>query len=174
MATNYKDKLHNISTFIFDYDGVLTDGTVYPSADGEMMRAANVKDGYALQHAIKKGYRIAIISGGQSKTMEQRMKALKIEDVFLGVSNKRIVFEEYVKQHQLEMKEILYMGDDIPDYELLKTVGVATCPNDAAEEILEIVDYISHKPGGKGAVRDILRQVMKLHGKWFDEEAFHW
>ena len=103
-----------------------------------------------------------------------RMKALKIEDVFLGVSNKRVVFDEYVAKHKLEMKEVLYMGDDIPDYELLQLVGVATCPSDAAEEIQEIVDYISHKPGGKGAVRDILRQVMKLQGKWLDNEAFHW
>ncbi len=103
---NYKDKLHSITTFIFDYDGVLTDGTVFPSADGEMMRAANVKDGYALQFAVKKGYRIAIISGGQSKTMEERMKALKIEDVFLGVSNKRVVFDADVKNHKLKMGDI--------------------------------------------------------------------
>ena len=141
---NYKDKLHSITTFIFDYDGVLTDGTVFPSADGEMMRAANVKDGYALQHAVKKGYRIAIISGGLSKTMEQRMQALKIEDVFLGVSNKKIVFDEYKEKHGLNNEEILYMGDDIPDYQLLKLVGVATCPSDAAEEILEIVDYVNY------------------------------
>lgn len=172
--SNYKDKLHQITTFIFDYDGVLTDGTVFPSADGEMMRAANVKDGYALQLAVKKGYRIAVISGGKSDTMVQRMKALKVEDVFLGVINKREVFDKYVKEHHLKMEEILYMGDDIPDYELLQIAGVATCPHDAAEEIQEIVDYISHKPGGKGAVRDILRQVMKLQGKWFDKEAFHW
>jgi 3-deoxy-D-manno-octulosonate 8-phosphate phosphatase (KDO 8-P phosphatase) len=172
--SNYKDKLHHITTFIFDYDGVLTDGTVFPSADGEMMRAANVKDGYALQLAVKKGYRIAIISGGKSDTMVQRMKALNVDDVFLGVSNKREVFDKYVKDHQLKMEEILYMGDDIPDYELLQIAGVSTCPHDAAEEIQEIVDYISHKPGGKGAVRDILRQVMKLQGKWFDKEAFHW
>lgn len=171
---NYKEKLQPITTFIFDYDGVLTDGTVYPSADGEMMRAANVKDGYALQLAVKKGYNIAIISGGQSKTMEKRMEALKITDVFFGVRNKKEVFDKYVKEHQLKIEEILYMGDDIPDYQLLKLVGVSTCPADAAEEILEIVDYISHKPGGKGAVRDILRQVMKLQGKWFDEEAFYW
>jgi 3-deoxy-D-manno-octulosonate 8-phosphate phosphatase (KDO 8-P phosphatase) len=171
---NYKDKLHSITTFIFDYDGVLTDGTVFPSADGEMMRAANVKDGYALQFAVKKGYRIAIISGGQSKTMEERMKALKIEDVFLGVSNKRVVFDAYVKEHNLKMDEILYMGDDIPDFQLLKLAGVATCPSDAAEEIIEIVDYVSHQPGGKGAVRDIIRQVMKLQNKWLDDEAFHW
>lgn len=171
---NYKDKLHSITTFIFDYDGVLTDGTIFPSADGEMMRAANVKDGYALQLAVKKGYNIAIISGGKSKTMEQRLKSLNITDVFLGVSNKKEVFDEYVAGKNLQMNEILYMGDDIPDYHLLKIVGVSTCPADAAEEILEIVDYISHKNGGKGAVRDILRQVMKLQGKWLDEEAYHW
>ncbi len=171
---NYKEKLEKITTFIFDYDGVLTDGTVYPSADGEMMRAANVKDGYALQLAVKKGYRIAIISGGQSKTMEKRLQALKIQDVFLGVHNKKEVFNNYLEKHQLIADEVLYMGDDIPDHQLLKMVGVATCPNDAAEEILEIVDYISHKPGGRGAVRDILRQVMKLQGKWFDDDAFFW
>lgn len=171
---NYKEKLAPIKCFIFDYDGVMTDGTVYPSADGELMRAANVKDGYALQLAVKKGYKIAIISGGQSKTMEERMKGLKIEDVFLAVKNKKVVFDEYVKKNNLKMEEILYMGDDIPDYQLLKIVGVSTCPSDAAEEILEVVDYISHKPGGKGAVRDVLRQVMKLQGKWFDDDAFYW
>lgn len=172
--SNYKDKLHKITTFIFDYDGVITDGTVFPTAEGDLMRTANVKDGYALQLAIKKGYRIAIISGGISASMEQRMKSLKIEDVFLGVRNKKEVFDKYVADHQLKHEEILYMGDDIPDFELLQLVGVSCCPSDAAEEILEIVDYISHKPGGKGAVRDILRQVMKLQGKWFDKEAFHW
>jgi len=172
--SNYKDKLHKITTFIFDYDGVLTDGTVFPTTDGDMMRAANVKDGYALQLAVKKGYGIAIISGGKSISMEQRMKALNIKDVFLAVSNKKEVFDKYVTDNNLKTEEILYMGDDIPDYELLQIVGVSCCPSDAAEEILETVDYISHKPGGKGAVRDVLRQVMKLQKKWFDKEAFHW
>lgn len=172
--SNYKDKLHKITTFILDYDGVITDGTIFPTADGDMMRTANVKDGYALQLARKKGYRVAIISGGQSESMRHRMNALKVEDVFLGVSNKKEVFEQYVADHHLKTEEILYMGDDIPDYELLQLVGVSSCPSDAAEEILEIVDYVSHKAGGKGAVRDVLRQVMKLHGKWFDKEAFHW
>ena len=171
---NYKEKLQKISTFIFDYDGVLTDGTVYPSADGEMMRSANVKDGYAMQLAVKKGYNVAIISGGKSDTMLKRMAALKIKDVFLGVHNKKEVYDKYMKKNNLNNDEVLYMGDDIPDYQLLKLVGVATCPSDAAEEIIEIVDYVSHKPGGKGAVRDILRQVMKLQGKWFDEDAFFW
>lgn len=172
--SNYKEKLLRIKCFIFDYDGVLTDGTVYPSADGEMMRAANVKDGYALQLAVKKGYRVAIISGGKSKTMEKRMEALKIEDVFLGVQNKKEVYDDFIKKYDLKNEEILYMGDDIPDYQLLKIVGVATCPSDAAEEIIEIVDYISHKPGGRGAVRDILRQTLKIQNKWFDGEAFIW
>jgi len=172
--SNYKEKLQTIKCFIFDYDGVLTDGTVYPTTDGDMMRAANVKDGYALQLAVKKGYKIAIISGGKSVSMEKRMQALNIPDVYFGVHNKKEVYEEFVKKHQLKAEEILYMGDDIPDYQLLKTVGVATCPSDAAEEILEIVDYISHKPGGKGAVRDIIRQVLKLQGKWFDRDAFYW
>jgi len=172
--SNYKDKLHKITTFILDYDGVITDGTIFPTADGDMMRTANVKDGYALQLARKKGYRVAIISGGQSESMRHRMNALKIEDVFLGVSNKKEVFEQYVANNHLKTEEILYMGDDIPDYELLQLVGVSSCPSDAAEEILEIVDYVSHKAGGKGAVRDVLRQVLKLQGKWFDKEAFHW
>jgi len=172
--SNYKEKLPAITTFIFDYDGVMTDGTVYPSVDGELMRAANVKDGYALQLAVKKGYRIAIISGGLSKTMEKRMEGLNITDVYLGVKNKKEVFDEFMKKYQLRIEEVLYMGDDIPDYHLLKIAGVSCCPSDAAEEILEIVDYVSHKPGGKGAVRDVLRQVMKLQGKWLDKESFHW
>jgi 3-deoxy-D-manno-octulosonate 8-phosphate phosphatase (KDO 8-P phosphatase) len=172
--SNYKDKLHKITTFIFDYDGVITDGTVYPTVDGDLMRTANVKDGYAMQLAVKKGYRIAIISGGKSESMNQRMKSLKIEDVFLGVSNKKEVYEKYISDNNLKHEEIVYVGDDIPDLELLQMVGVSCCPSDAAEEIIETVDYISNKPGGKGAVRDILRQVMKLQGKWFDKDAFHW
>ncbi len=171
---NYKSKLHKITTFIFDYDGVMTDGTVYPSTTGDLMRAANVKDGYALQLAVKHGYRVAIISGGMSDSMRQRLGALNIKDVFLGVENKMATYESYCSKHNLKDEEVVYMGDDIPDYELLKRVGMSACPADAAEEILEIVDYISHKGGGKGAVRDIIRQVLKLHGHWMGQKAFHW
>ncbi len=171
---NYKEKLKHINTFIFDYDGVLTDGTVYPSVDGEMMRTANVKDGYALQLAVKKGYNVAIISGGKSESMTQRLKALNIQDVHLGVKNKMEVFHKYMKEKSLEKEQVLYMGDDIPDYHIMQEVGVATCPEDAVEEIKSISDYISHKEGGKGAVRDIIQQVLKVQGKWMDGEAFHW
>ncbi len=171
---NYKEKLKHINTFIFDYDGVLTDGTVYPSVDGEMMRTANVKDGYALQLAVKKGYNVAIISGGKSESMTQRLKALNIQDVHLGVKNKMEVFHMYMKEKSLEKVQVLYMGDDIPDYHIMQEVGVATCPEDAVEEIKSISDYISHKEGGKGAVRDIIQQVLKVQGKWMDGEAFHW
>ncbi len=171
---NYKEKLKHINTFIFDYDGVLTDGTVYPSADGEMMRTANVKDGYALQLAVKKGYNVAIISGGKSTSMTKRLEALNIKDVYLGVDNKKEVFHRYLKENNLSTEQVLYMGDDIPDFQIMQEVGVATCPEDAVEEIKSISDYISHKEGGKGAVRDIIQQVMKVQGKWMDGEAFHW
>ncbi|MBN1651319.1 MAG: HAD-IIIA family hydrolase [Bacteroidales bacterium] len=171
---NYKEKLKHINTFIFDYDGVLTDGTVYPSADGEMMRTANVKDGYALQLAVKKGYNVAIISGGKSQSMTQRLEALNIKDVHLGVKNKMEVFHTFMKEKALSKEQVLYMGDDIPDYHIMQEVGVATCPEDAVEEIKSISDYISHKEGGKGAVRDIIQQVLKVQGKWMDGEAFQW
>ncbi len=171
---NYKERLKAINTFIFDYDGVLTDGTVYPSADGEMMRAANVKDGYALQLAVKNGYNVAIISGGKSSTMTKRLEALNIEDVHLGVKNKMEVFHKYMKEKNLKKENVLYMGDDIPDYQIMQEVGVATCPEDAVEEIKSISDYISHKEGGKGAVRDIIQQVMKVQSKWMSDGAFHW
>ncbi|MBN2236566.1 MAG: HAD-IIIA family hydrolase [Bacteroidales bacterium] len=171
---NYKEKLKHITTFVFDYDGVLTDGTVYPSSDGEMMRSANVKDGYALQLAVKKGYHVAIISGGKSDSMTKRLEALNIKDVYLGVQNKMAVFKSYLKERGLTEKEVLYMGDDIPDYQIMSQVGVATCPEDAVEEIKSISDYISHKEGGKGAVRDIIQQVLKVQNNWMDHEAYHW
>ncbi|MFH0999198.1 MAG: DUF2520 domain-containing protein [Bacteroidota bacterium] len=171
---NYKEKLKHITTLIFDYDGVLTDGTVYPSSDGEMMRAANVKDGYALQLAVKKGFNVAVISGGKSATMTKRLEALNIQDVHLGVKDKVGVFHQYLADKNLKKEQVLYMGDDIPDFQIMQEVGVATCPEDAVEEIKSISDYISHKEGGKGAVRDIVQQVMKIQGKWMDGEAFHW
>lgn len=171
---NYKSLLKKVTTFILDYDGVLTDGRVILMSNGDLLRTANVKDGYALQLAFKRGYRVAIISGGRSESVRQRFFDLNIEDVFLGVDNKLEVFNEYMKKHSLKKEEILYMGDDIPDYEAMRQVGVPVCPADASEEIKSISKYISHLTGGKGCVRDIVEQVLKVQGNWMNHDAFHW
>lgn len=171
---NYKELLRNINTFIFDYDGVMTDGTVIMTNEGEAWRITNVKDGYALQLAIKSGYHVAVISGAKSHSMIHRMKALNVKDVFLGVEDKVKLFRDYMEQNKIRPSEVLYMGDDIPDYEVMLEAGVPTCPADAAEEIRNISKYISHFGGGKGCVRDVIEQVMKVQGKWMNEHAYQW
>lgn len=171
---NYKEKLNHITTFIFDYDGVLTDGKVFVINEHEQLRSSNVKDGYALQYAVKKGYRVAIISGGKSKTMTKRMNTLGVMDVFLGIENKIETFNKYLLDNNIAKEEVLYMGDDLPDYEIMLEVGVATCPKDSAQEIKLIADYISDINGGEGCVRDVIEQVLKLQDKWFHPDAFHW
>jgi len=172
--SNYKEKLLKVNTFIFDYDGVLTDGTVVLTSSGDALRTANVKDGYAMQLAVKKNYRIAIISGGYSESMKRRFESLKIEDVFLGVDKKIDVYNQYLETHGLKPENVLFMGDDIPDYEIMLKAGVPTCPSDASEEIKKAASYISHQPGGRGCVRDIIEQVLKVQGKWMNDDAYHW
>ena len=171
---NYKAQLKLISTFIFDYDGVLTDGSVIMMPDGEALRISNIKDGYALQLAVKKGYNVAIISGARSASMSERLKALKITDVFLGIENKIGTLKEYLASKQIDPSQVLFMGDDIPDYEVMLEVGLPACPSDAAEEIKKVSKYISHFPGGKGCVRDVIEQVMKVQGKWMNNDAYYW
>ncbi|HPE42879.1 MAG TPA: HAD-IIIA family hydrolase [Bacteroidales bacterium] len=172
--SNYKALLTKINTFIFDYDGVMTDGTIILNNNGEPFRTANVKDGYALQLVQKLGYNIAVISGGFSPSMHKRFEALNIKDVFLGVANKYEVLKEYMLQKSISPEQIVYMGDDIPDFLVMEHVGVPVCPADAAEEIKRISVYISHHPGGHGCVRDIIEQVLKVQGKWMTEIAHHW
>ena len=171
---NYKELLKNINTFIFDYDGVLTDGSIIMTSLGEAYRISNVKDGYALQLAKKKGYRVAVISGAHSESMIQRLTSVQITDVFLGVEKKLDVFNQYLEDHNLNREQVLFMGDDIPDYELMLEAGVPTCPADAAEEIKSVAKYISHFNGGKGCVRDVIEQVLKVQGKWMNDDAYHW
>jgi 3-deoxy-D-manno-octulosonate 8-phosphate phosphatase (KDO 8-P phosphatase) len=171
---NYKALLKKVTTFIFDYDGVMTNGVIVLNNDGEPLRTANVKDGYALQLANKLGYNIAVISGGYSPSMHTRFKALNIDDVFLGVSNKLEVFNQFITNKNLDPSEIVYMGDDIPDYHVMKAVGVPVCPSDASDEIKKISLYISHFGGGEGCVRDIIEQVLKVQGKWMNHDAYHW
>ena len=172
--SNLKAKLRTISAFMLDVDGVLTDGSVFTLPSGDQIRRMNIKDGYALQHAVKKGYHISIISGGTSESVRLRLNGLGIEEVNLGCKNKIAVFEKLKEQYGLKTEEILYMGDDIPDYRVMQKVGFAACPKNAAEEIKGIADYISPKNGGEGCVRDLIEQVLKLKGDWFDEEAHEW
>ena len=172
--SNYKALLTKVNTFIFDYDGVMTDGKVILLHDGKPLRTANVKDGYALQLARRLGYNVVIISGGISKSVENRFDSLRIKDVFLGIGNKLETLEKYLKDNNISAEQVVYMGDDIPDYRVMKKVGVPVCPADAAEEIKNISVYISDKKGGEGCVRDIILQVLKVQGKWLTEEAFHW
>ena len=172
--TNYKEILKHINTFIFDYDGVLTDGTIVLQHEGEPLRTANVKDGYALQLLVKKGYRVAVISGGKSQSMQNRFSALNIMDIFMGVEKKLDIYKSYVGKYNLRPEQVLYMGDDIPDYEVMKEVGMPACPADASEEIKSISKYISHYKGGEGCVRDIIEQVLKIQGKWMNDDAYEW
>lgn len=172
--TNYKELLKNINTFVFDYDGVLTDGSIITLDDGEAYRTTNVKDGYALQLARKKGYRVAVISGAKADCMIHRLKALQISDVFLGIENKLETFKTYLQKNGIDSSHVLFMGDDIPDYELMLVSGLSSCPVDAAEEIKKVARYISHFAGGKGCVRDVIEQVLKVQGKWMNDDAYHW
>lgn len=159
----------NITTFIFDVDGVLTNGFVHISSSGELTRLMNTKDGYALKTAINLGYNVCIISGGQNEGVLKRLNGLGIEDIFLGSHNKIAEFEKYLKLKNIKPDEILFMGDDIPDYQIMKIVGLAACPKDAVAEIQGISHYISQKKGGFGCVRDVIEQVLKVQGKWGNE-----
>ncbi len=163
---NFKIKLNHVKTFIFDIDGVLTDGSITIMPDGEQIRSMNIKDGYAMHLAVKKGYKIAIISGGKSEGLRKRLNGLGIYDVFLGVDNKIEKYNELLITYEIKPAEILYMGDDLPDYEIMNLVGVPTCPKDSAQEIKDISIYVSDKNGGKGCVRDVIEQVMRVQGNW--------
>jgi 3-deoxy-D-manno-octulosonate 8-phosphate phosphatase (KDO 8-P phosphatase) len=171
---NYKEKLKHITTLIFDYDGVMTDGKVVMLNNGEALRTGNVRDGYAIQYAVKKGLRVVILSGGISDAIPKRFDILSVQDIFMGVKDKLKLFNEYLEKNNIEQSEVLYMGDDIPDYPVMKKCGLAVCPANAAEEIKNISAYISSFKGGEGCVRDIIEQVMKVQGLWFNDDAFVW
>ncbi len=163
---NFKQKLTRIKTIMLDVDGVLTNGQVFLMENGEFVRNMNSKDGYALQLAVKKGYRLTIISGGKSLTVKKALETLGIEDIFLAQHDKLQCYKNYINEHALVEEEILYMGDDLPDYDVMKRVGIAACPNNSAHEIREISIYISNRNGGEGCVRDIIEQVMRSQGTW--------
>lgn len=163
-------KLSQIKAFVFDVDGVLTDGLVHVTETGEQLRRFSIKDGYALQLAVKRGFPIAIISGGRSQSVVSRLQGLGINDIYIGVETKMDAFEEFLLIHDLQADQVLYMGDDIPDYPVMQKVGLPVCPADAAEEIKAISAYISPVKGGAGCVRDVLEKVLKIQGVWLDEQ----
>jgi 3-deoxy-D-manno-octulosonate 8-phosphate phosphatase (KDO 8-P phosphatase) len=163
---NFKQRLTKITTLMFDVDGVMTDGKVLVMENGEMIRNINSKDGYALHLAVTKGYRIAVISGGNNLAVQKALSRNGITDVFIRQHDKIACYKEYMETHNLKDEEVLYMGDDLPDHEVMSRVGVATCPQDAAVEIKQICQYVSSKKGGEGCVRDIVEQVLRVQGNW--------
>ena len=171
---NYKEKLKEIDTLVFDVDGVFTDNSLYILEDVQPMRKMNVKDGYALQLAVKKGYRVAIISGGRSEAVRQRFQALGLEHINLGAQDKISVFHRFLEETGARPENILYMGDDVPDIPVMKQVGLPCCPQDATEAVKRISTYISPIKGGEGCVRDILEQLLKLNGQWLNKDAHTW
>jgi 3-deoxy-D-manno-octulosonate 8-phosphate phosphatase (KDO 8-P phosphatase) len=171
--SNYRAILGKVNTFVFDYDGVMTEGIIIITNEGEPLRTANVKDGYAMQLVQKLGFNLAVISGGYSQSMEKRLQMLGLKNVFLGVSDKLKVFNQYLADNNLKPENVLYMGDDIPDLLPMKSCGIPVCPSDAAIEIREISLYISHHAGGRGCVRDVIEQVLKVQGKWLNDADAH-
>ena len=166
MAKSYKEILPNIKAFVFDCDGVFTDSSVLLLPGGEQARSMNVRDGLAVQMAGNKGSHVVIITGGKSTLVRERFVGLGVKDVYLKVKNKTEVFEKFLEEKGLNRSEVVYMGDDLPDLAPMQKAGLAACPKNAAEEILGISDYISPYVGGKGCVRDIVEQTLRVQNNW--------
>ena len=163
---NYKELLKKITTFILDVDGVLTNGKILVTSKGKMLREMNTKDGFIIKYALDKGFKIFIISGGTNKGVKERLKDLGIDEIFLGDHTKKDTYEKLIKKYNLQMNEIVYMGDDIPDIPVMKKIGVPCCPNDAVPDVKQISIYVSKKNGGEGCVRDIIEQTLRVQNKW--------
>ena len=172
--TNFKEGLAAVKAFVFDIDGVLSLQTINLNAFGVPNRTVNLRDGYALQLAVKKGYRIAIISGSNSREYMKRLRLLGVRDVFLNSRSKLDHYKNFKNRYGLKDSEILFMGDDIPDFEVMRVAGVPVCPSDADSEIKQVALYISDRKGGEGCVRDVIEQVLRLHNNWMDSDAFSW
>lgn len=170
----FKQQLKHIEAFVFDNDGVFTNGTVFLMPGGEQVRTASTRDGYAVQHATKCGMRIAMISGGRSEEVVRRMNGLGVTEVIMGASEKLAEFKQLCQRWGLKPEQICYMGDDIPDLPVLAAAGLACCPQDAAPEVRSASKYVSPIPGGAGCVRDVLEQAMKVKGLWMNDRAHAW
>ncbi|WP_299682888.1 HAD family hydrolase [uncultured Tenacibaculum sp.] len=168
MDKSYKELFNDVNTFIFDVDGVLTNGIVTVFPNGELVRQMNIKDGYALKAAVKAGYRVCIISGGKNEGVRTRLEGLGITDIYLGAHKKIDQYNELVEKYNLQPENVLYMGDDIPDLPVMEKVGIPCCPSDAVRELQAISVYISDKKGGEGCARDVIEQIMRVQEKWHD------
>lgn len=174
MAQNYKSILKNINTLIFDVDGVFTNNQVLLFPGMEPIRSFSARDGYAVQYAIKKGFQIAIITGGRSEAVKEGLESLGIQSVFLGIQNKLKCFEKFIDDKSIDIERTLYMGDDIPDLKVMSAAALACCPQDAVNEVKNMCNYVSPIKGGQGCVRDIIEQTLKVQGKWMEEDAHEW
>jgi 3-deoxy-D-manno-octulosonate 8-phosphate phosphatase (KDO 8-P phosphatase) len=171
---SFLNKLKEITTFIFDVDGVLTDGSVFVTENGEQSRAFNIKDGYALQLAVKCGYNVCVVSGSRSKSTLYRLNSLGVKDVYMGIHTKIEKVKIYFEERSISPENVMYMGDDIPELEVMKLVGLPVCPADAVEEIKAVSKYVSPCNGGKGCARDVIEKVLKIQGKWLKQDAYSW
>lgn len=163
---NFKEDIATTEAIFFDVDGVFTDGSITPLADGDFLRAYNAKDGYAVSYAIKQGYRIFIITGGRGEILYKRFTYLGVTELHMNVSDKVTVLHDIMERHGLNPEKVVFMGDDIPDLECMQSVGIPVCPADAVSEIVEASRYVSEFNGGRGCVRDIIEQVLRAQGKW--------
>ena len=172
---NFKEDIARSESFVFDVDGVMTDGGIIPTLDGDFIRRYNAKDGYALAYAIKIGYKVCIITGGRGRTLENRLRMLGIDHFYGDCMDMITAIREYMAGQGLDPANVIYMGDDIPDYEVMQRCGCPCAPAVAAPEFKALAVYISHLKGGYGCGRDVIEQVLKAQGLWLkDEKAFGW
>ncbi len=172
--SNINYDLTKIRAFAFDVDGVLSREVIPLSPDGDPMRTVNIKDGYALQLAVKKGYEVAIITGGYTEAVRIRFSRLGIKHIYMRSALKVKDLDDFLRKTGLSPEEVMYAGDDIPDYEVMTRVGLPVAPADATPEIKAVAKYISSRKGGDGVARDVIEQTMRAQGHWFGEEAFGW
>ena len=168
---NYKEKLNKINTFIFDIDGVFTDGTIVVDSQGNESRCFNTKDGIAVKLATELGYNVGIITGANNLGIKARLNRLGVVNVYINSSDKVKDLKDYCSKNNIDLNKTMYMGDDLPDFQIMQSVGLPTCPDNAANEIKNLSDYISPKKGGEGCVRDVIEQTLKIQGKWSNDST---
>ena len=166
---NHLEPFHAVKVFIFDVDGVLTNNQVLVLEDGKLLRQMSIRDGYAIKQAVQQGYRVGVITGGKSEGVRERLNKLGVTDVYMGRQEKMDAFEDFIDLYEIDTETVMYMGDDVPDYSVMRKVGLPACPADAAPEVLAIAKYISPYGGGSGCARDVIEKVLRLHGKWRGE-----